>query len=610
MKFLVYILAIVLFAVELHAQNPIPNMRINDDPSGAKQGAARIALDRNGTIYVAWTDFRSNNKGDIYLSKSTDGGTTFSANKAVYTGGTVQSGMERGVTMAIDSMGGIHMVWMEASRSSVPELRYIRSTDGGATFSHPVYIGGPSGISAQDFPSMGIDAGNNLYVAWVDDRELRAGTGTNVQIYFMRSADRGLTFSAPMRVSKMPGGIGGSCECCNTGMAVSPSGHIYISFRSNIKNRRDVFVARSLNGGESFETAMPAASEQWMLDACPMSGSAVALDEDETAHIVWRDVRPSVPGQGYIYHAMLFYEATACTPDTRLSTSLVRSNFPAIAITSDGGIICSFQGDRDNVSDAVSVYSFDGGNSFTTASKIADDPKASSRLEPIMVVGADGTRYTVWTDARRDAGDIYFVKDSRPLTLVKPDRVSLLLPANAATIKTFQEFSWSVPANLADARNVSYDLTIVKDGSPTVVKDIRANSYRTTLSPGSYSWNVVAHTPAGRSEASETFSFMLTSDQGAGVPNATVEESLVLHDAFVSSAGDEVRISFGLRKPETVTLSVIGIDGVRRMISNPRTYGAGEQSATLDIRSLASGVYLLELRSSSGRQVRKFTVAR
>lgn len=609
MKLLSSFLALIVSATALHAQGSIPNIRINDDAAGAQQGGARIAIDRNGTLYVAWTDFRSNSKGDIYLSASTDGGITFSPDRAVYTGGTVQSGMERGVTMALDSLGGIHMVWMEAKRTNIPELRYSRSTDGGATFSAPAYIGGPAGVSAQDFPSMGIDAANNIYVAWVDDREMRGGTGTNTQIYFTRSTDRGGAFSPPMRASAMPGGVGGSCECCNTGMAVSRDGHVYISFRSNIDNRRDVFVARSLDRGESFEVAMPAASAQWVLPACPMSGSAIVLDNEETAHIVWRDARPNAPGQGHIYHSMLFYGASACTPDVRLETGLARGNFPSIAVTPGGAIVCSAQGVRGSASDVVAVYSFDGGNTFTPASNLADDPAPSARTEPVTITGPDGARYSVWVDTRRDnKGDIYFGRDTTTVTLTRPDRVSLQLPADGATIQAFEGFSWRMPANLGGARNVACDLTIVKDGTPTTVKDIRTASHTRTLAPGDYRWFVVAHTAVGRSEPSDTFSFTLA-PQGSGVRDAA-SSAAMLRGVLVDRAADVLRVMFDLNAPGDVTLSVTGLDGRRRLALEPRAFGAGEQHETVDIRSLPSGAYILELTASGRRDLRKFMVVR
>jgi hypothetical protein len=212
---------------------------------------------------------------------------------------------------------------------------------------------------------------------------------------------------------------------------------------------------------------------------------------------------------------------------------------------------------------------------------------------------------------RRDKSDIYFTKDSRHLMLTAPERVALLGPADAAVLGSgaFREFSWSRPSNLFEPRNVAYDLTIMKDGVPTIMEGIRGTSYTAALAPGSYAWYVVAHIPTGSSAPSDTFSLTLSPDQAA-VGNRVTNESLMLGEVFPSPATDDLRIRFALSHPETITFSVIGLDGARQMTLAARTYEAGEQQETLDLRSLSSGAYLLELRSQGERRIREFTVVR
>lgn len=604
------LLSLLLLIVGIGASTDVraqgtPSTRVNDDTAGATQGSARIALDRSGTIYVAWTDLRNNENGDIYLSRSTDGGLTFSPNRAVYAGGAVPLGMQRGVAMAIDSIGGIHMVWSEAKRGDLPEMLYSRSTDGGATFSAPAFIGGAAGVSVQDFPSIGIDAANNVYVAWVDDREQRAKTGANMQVYTVRSTDRGATFGAPARASNMAGGVGGSCECCNTAMAVSPAGHVYITFRSNVKNRRDIFVARSLDRGQTFDTAIPVASEPWTILVCPMTGSSIALDAEETAHIVWRDSRPSAKPKDFIYHAMLFRGATACTPDMQISATPKKSNFPSIAIGRDGAIFCTFHDNRNDASDLFSVISLDGGNSFSAPAEVADAPASTSQTEPMSVIAPDGARYTVWQDARRDGGDIHFTADRSTLAVTAPEPATPLLPADGSVISGSGALTWRAPASMAGARNVAYDLTIVRNGIPETIGDLRSTSYPISLQPGAYSWYVTAHTAAGRSAASDTFSFtLLPAQSGVAVEHAPSSGLRLARSA------DGLRVSFRTPVATSRTISVIALDGRRVMALPSRFVEAGEQHEELDLRSLPSGSYLLEVRAGADRWVRGFEVGK
>jgi len=63
--------------------NPV---RVNDDTTGGDQGFASIAIDEDGTVYVAFLDHRNDQdkaQFDVYIAESTDGGISFSKNLKV-----------------------------------------------------------------------------------------------------------------------------------------------------------------------------------------------------------------------------------------------------------------------------------------------------------------------------------------------------------------------------------------------------------------------------------------------------------------------------------------------------------------------------------------------
>ncbi len=139
-------------------------------------------LDQNsGAIYVTWADMRNGNS-DIFMSASTDGGLTWSANKKINddTGSRIQYMPD----LAIDSQGTVHAAW-EDSRNGAWNIFYSNSTDGGATWAANLRVSSEDTPASYDRPGdyFAIEAGPNdyIYVIWTD------GRGDDFDIYYARS---------------------------------------------------------------------------------------------------------------------------------------------------------------------------------------------------------------------------------------------------------------------------------------------------------------------------------------------------------------------------------------------------------------------------------------
>src|SRR6266571_252484 len=161
--------------------------RVNDRDGSASGGGWQLSIpamnvDQNsGAIYVAWPDLRNGNL-DIYMSGSTDGGLTWSANKRVNddSGSTTQYMVD----LAIDSHGTVHAAW-EDKRSGAWNIYYSNSTDGGATWAANLRVSSEDTPGSYNRPGdyFAIEAGPNdyIYVIWTD------GRGDDFDIYYARS---------------------------------------------------------------------------------------------------------------------------------------------------------------------------------------------------------------------------------------------------------------------------------------------------------------------------------------------------------------------------------------------------------------------------------------
>ncbi len=393
------LLCLLIAAPGLTAQRFERDVTVGDGPASAQQIAPKAAVGPDGTIYVIWADYRGGIEPQVFLSKSTDGGETFGAGRQITNAAGVQAGMQRGPQLVVDRMGVLHMTWQVRNERQKISVRYARSSDGGATFSTPMAIAADSGMYNQDFPSVAVDSSGNPVAAWIDSRESEMGTADHPALYVVRSSDGGRSFNAPVNATKTLGKYAGTCECCNTAIAVSPEGNVYATFRSNIDNNRDIFIARSLDGGTTF-TTIKAASESWPINACPMTGSSVALDGEGTLHIVWRDSRPSSGGKDYVYYTTLARGASACAPDRKISRTTSKSNYPAIAVGPNGGVICAFQDNRNDAADIFFVASTDGGATFSRDAKLTHETGTARQELPAVTFGPGGIPFVVWQDAR------------------------------------------------------------------------------------------------------------------------------------------------------------------------------------------------------------------
>ncbi|MCH7760744.1 exo-alpha-sialidase, partial [candidate division TA06 bacterium] len=170
-----------------------------------------IACDRTdnptrGNLYISWTRFDSGFNTDILFIRSTDGGVSWSS--------PVQVSDVQGVQWSVPAVGAngeIYVAWVDYSSSNI---LLDKSTDGGMTFGVDIpiapvnFLGNINGgILVFPFPALDVDISGgplngNLYVAYMWD------SGTDMDLFFRRSTDQGTTWSSAARVNDDPFGNG------------------------------------------------------------------------------------------------------------------------------------------------------------------------------------------------------------------------------------------------------------------------------------------------------------------------------------------------------------------------------------------------------------------
>jgi hypothetical protein len=160
-------------------------------PELPKSEFPSIATDGLGNWIVAW---RSGDR--IMAARSSDDGRGWSPPQLLGLSGTTIE-FEIGVELATDRAGTWIAVWPELVDTFLWDVRRVRSTDAGATWSAPEFLG--AGTQGNGNPAIAAGGGGRWLIVW-ETRD--ADTSWNeLDIVASRSADDGLTWSPAVAVN-------------------------------------------------------------------------------------------------------------------------------------------------------------------------------------------------------------------------------------------------------------------------------------------------------------------------------------------------------------------------------------------------------------------------
>jgi len=259
-------------------------VNLSNTPSDISQTPI-ISLSSNGLIIVGWYEY-----GDIMVSRSTDGGSTFSSGSILF---PAQAGFRLGLTGIATSGNNIHTVATAFdSMYGGAEIIYAKSNNGGTTFAPSKYIS-PYDSTNSTTASIATDGGNTVGIVWGDTNIVEYwkpggnylvksfdggssftapvkfigqngssitmttsdtyvtsldGPSFNTQIMFMQSKNNSTALSSPMNISNTP------LQAWNQIVGVDPAGNIHITWMeaSDNTNKRIMYTV-STDSGVTFK---------------------------------------------------------------------------------------------------------------------------------------------------------------------------------------------------------------------------------------------------------------------------------------------------------------------------------------------------------------------
>ncbi|HEQ79236.1 MAG TPA: hypothetical protein ENN76_03105, partial [Euryarchaeota archaeon] len=164
-------------------------VQVSDSLDNARD-SPDIAVGGNGYVYIVWYDNRNyfgpppGSDFDIYFSRSTNGGATFSPNVRIEDN---PEGLDSySPKVASDDAGRVYVVWDQNS-----QIMFSKSNDGGVTFSKDLLITNDLEDVSHQAPFIVVSKdGQTILVSWSD---YRSGS---MDVYFSKSVNGGASFGA------------------------------------------------------------------------------------------------------------------------------------------------------------------------------------------------------------------------------------------------------------------------------------------------------------------------------------------------------------------------------------------------------------------------------
>jgi len=196
----------------------VASKTVNDGSNGTDwANVPDVVVASDGTIYVSWINVDVTNSaakpGQLMMDRSLDNGATFGADTTVLPINALANNLSTGAGITDARSGSYPVIGVDPQKpahvymayaadpagSDEADIYFIRSADGGFTWTAPILVNDDATVNDQFHPMLAVDPGGTIAIAWYDKRN--AAGDDQWDVYWTTSSDGGRSFAANGRIS-------------------------------------------------------------------------------------------------------------------------------------------------------------------------------------------------------------------------------------------------------------------------------------------------------------------------------------------------------------------------------------------------------------------------
>ena len=250
---------------------------VTDDSTFGSHNFQALYAGHDGMLYASWLDGRMG-KSTVFMTRSSDGGKTWSPNLRVSNGEACPCCR---TTMASAPDGTLYLAWRRVFPGNVRDIVVAKSTDHGASWQEPVRAHADDWVfdgCPHAGPSLQVDGAGHVHIAWWTGKQGAAG------VWYARSDDAGRTFGTPVAL-----GVAEFSRPAHVQLALGGKDRLVAAWDDGTLATPRIVVRTSTDGGAKWSA--PAT----LSDSGKTAGFPVVAAHGDRMSVAWSEQRSSTP---------------------------------------------------------------------------------------------------------------------------------------------------------------------------------------------------------------------------------------------------------------------------------------------------------------------------